>query len=152
MQEIRVRPHRLYRVSCWVKTEGLNPEGCFRFTILTKDGRYIAPFDPRVPATTDWRKVTVGFNSLQYDTVRIYAGCWGGRQGRFWVDDFRIEEIGMVNLLRAQAHRSPSAASAPGRFFGLASITLSRWMRNETGVSTMTVHRSSYSPTARQRG
>lgn len=100
MQEIRVRPHRLYRVSCWVKTEGLNPEGCFRFTILTKDGRYIAPFDPRVPATTDWRKVTVGFNSLQYDTVRIYAGCWGGRQGRFWVDDFRIEEIGMVNLLR----------------------------------------------------
>lgn len=100
MQEIRVRPHRLYRVTCWVKTDGLEPNGCFRVTVLTRDGRYIAPFDPRVPATTEWRKITLGFNSLEYDTVRVYAGCWGGKAGRFWVDDFRIEEVGMVNLLR----------------------------------------------------
>ncbi len=100
MQEIRVRPHRLYRVTCWVKTDGLEPNGCFRVTVLTRDGRYIAPFDPRVPATTEWRKITLGFNSLEYDTVRVYAGCWGGKAGRFWVDDLRIEEVGMVNVLR----------------------------------------------------
>jgi len=99
MQEVAVRPHRLYRVSCRVKTESLQPEGCFRLMVLA-DGRTIAPFDPRVPDTTDWRKVTLGFNSLGYDKVRIYVGAWGGKRGRFWVDDLRIEEIGMVNLLR----------------------------------------------------
>jgi len=68
-------------------------------TVLA-DGRALAPFDPRVPGTTDWRTVTGGFNSLEHDKVRIYAGVWGGRSGRFWVDDMRIEEAGLVNVLR----------------------------------------------------
>jgi hypothetical protein len=99
MQEISVTPNRLYRITCWVKTEGLQPAGALRLTVLTKDGRYIAPVDPDIPSTTDWRKVTIGFNSLRYDAVRIYAGAWGGTAGTFRIDDFTVEEIGMVNLL-----------------------------------------------------
>ena len=44
--------------------------------------------------------MTLGFNSLDHDTVRVYLGVWGGRSGRFWVDDLRIEEVGLVNVLR----------------------------------------------------
>ena len=56
----------------------------------------------RVPVepTADWRQFTIGFNSLGFEQVRIYAGVWGGRDGRFWLDDLRIEEVALVNVLR----------------------------------------------------
>lgn len=98
MQEVNVRPHRYYRITCWVKTAGL--QGRFRIQVLTGDGRALAPYDPGVPETTDWRKVTMAFNSLEYNQVRLYAGLWGGKAGRAWLDDLRIEEIGLVNVLR----------------------------------------------------
>lgn len=100
MQEVEVRPHRCYRLSCRVKAEALEPEGAFRIQVLSADGRNLAPYDPRVPSTTDWRRVVMGFNSLDYDRVRVYAGVWGGRAGRFWVDDFEIEEVALLNVLR----------------------------------------------------
>jgi len=98
MQEIAVRPRRCYRLTCWVKTDGLTG-GSFRIQVLA-GSRTLAPVDPGVPATSDWRKVTVGFNSLQFEKVRVYAGAWGARGGRFWVDDLRIEEVGLLNVLR----------------------------------------------------
>ena len=100
MQEIAVKPGRSYRVSCWVKTEGLAPAGSLRVQVITATDRYIAPWDPGVPATGDWRQVTLGFNSLEFDKVRLYVGAWGLRGGRFWVDDLRVEEAGLVNVLR----------------------------------------------------
>jgi hypothetical protein len=100
MQEVEVQPHRCYRLTCLVRTESLEPEGCFRATVLAADGRSLAPWDPKVPSTTDWRKVVLGFNSLDYDKVRIYLGAWGGSSGRFWVDDLEIEEVGLLNVLR----------------------------------------------------
>ncbi len=100
MQEVAVQPYRCYRLSCWVKTEGLEPDGAFRVQVLSVDGRNLAPYDPRVPATTDWRRVTMGFNSLDHDKVRIYAGVWGGEAGRFRIDDLRIEEVALLNVLR----------------------------------------------------
>ena len=99
MQEVAVRPHRCYRLTCWVKTDRLAAKGSFRFTVMA-GRRTIAPFDPRVPGTADWRKVTLGFNSLNHDKVRVYAGAWGARGGRFWIDDMRIEEVGLLNVLR----------------------------------------------------
>ncbi len=98
MQEVAVHPRRYYRVTCWVKTDGL--QGKFRIQILTENSRALAPYDPGIPDTTDWRKVTMAFNSLEYDHVKIYAGAWGGKAGRFWLDDLRIEEMGLVNVLR----------------------------------------------------
>ncbi|MBN2272546.1 MAG: hypothetical protein JXN61_18175 [Sedimentisphaerales bacterium] len=100
MQEIKVRPHRCYRITCYVKTDSLEPAGSFQIQVLTANGRSLAPWDPRVPGTSDWRKVVMGFNSLEFDTVRLYLGAWGGKSGRFWVDDLAVEEVGLVNVLR----------------------------------------------------
>jgi hypothetical protein len=100
MQEVKVRPNRCYRLSCWVKTEQLEPRGSFRITVLSADGRNLAPIDPAVPSTTGWRQVVMGFNSLDYDTTRVYIGVWGGKSGRFWIDDIQIEEVGLLNVLR----------------------------------------------------
>lgn len=100
MQEIKVKPNRCYRLSCWVRTEKLEPEGSLRMLALSLEGRSLAPWDPGVPATTDWKKVVMGFNSLDNDRVMVYIGAWGGKSGRFWVDDFQIEEVGLLNVLR----------------------------------------------------
>ena len=99
MFELPVQPYRCYRLTCSVKTEDLQPKGCFRIQVLTED-RALAPIGVRVDPTSDWRSVVVGFNSMQYAKVRIYLGVWGGKQGRFWLDDLRLEEVGLVNVLR----------------------------------------------------
>jgi hypothetical protein len=100
MQEVDVKPNRCYRVSCWVKTDGLFPAESFRIQILTKNGKTLAPWNPKIKSTSNWTKITLGFNSLNNETIRIYAGVWGGKWGRFWLDDLRIEEVGLVNVLR----------------------------------------------------
>jgi len=100
MQEIPVRPYRCYRVTAWVKAEQLQPASGFRIQVLSPEGRALAPWNPRLPSTTDWRKLEFGFNSGRYSTVRIYAGIWGGKAGKFWLDDLSIEEVGFVNVLR----------------------------------------------------
>lgn len=97
--EVSVRPHRCFRVAVWLKTENLQPSGAFHIEVLA-DKRSLAPVNVRVESTSDWHPVVIGFNSLEYDTLRIYAGVWGGKAGRFWLDDFKIEEVGLVNVLR----------------------------------------------------
>jgi hypothetical protein len=100
MQEVNVEPHRCYRVSCMVRTEALEPEGAFHIMVLSPEGRDLAPWDPKVPSTSDWRQLTMGFNSLDCDKVRIYLGVWGGQSGRFWLDDLKVEEVALLNVLR----------------------------------------------------
>jgi hypothetical protein len=100
MQEIAVEPYRSYRVTAWVRTEGLQPVSAFRLQVLDTASRSLAPWTPNVPSTGDWRKLTFGFNSGDRDKIRLYAGTWSARAGRFWVDDWQIEEVGLVNVLR----------------------------------------------------
>jgi len=99
MQEVRVRPWRCYRVSVWVKTENLRPAENFRILALAGE-RDLAPRSFNVPPTSDWRKLSMIFNSMDNTAVRIYAGVWGGKSGRFWLDDWNLEEVGPLNVLR----------------------------------------------------
>lgn len=99
MQEIRVQPHRCYRLSVWVKTEGLRPASAFRMLALAGE-RDIAPRSFELPSTTEWRRLTMLVNSLGFDSIRAYAGLWGGQEGKVWLDDWRIEEVGPLNVLQ----------------------------------------------------
>jgi len=99
MQEIKVLPYRCYKISIWVKTENLKPSGNFRILVLAGN-RDIAPRSFNLPPNTDWRKLTMIFNSMEFNKVRVYAGIWGGKEGKFWIDDWKIEEIGLYNVLR----------------------------------------------------
>ncbi len=98
MQEVRVRPHRSYRVTLWVRTEGLQPVGSFQLSALAK-GRQLAPRSFKLPPTSDWRKLTMVFNSMGYESVNLYAGIWKGVSGRLWLDDWSLEEVGPLNVL-----------------------------------------------------
>lgn len=99
MQEVAVRPERCYRVSLWVRTENLDPIGAFAVQVLDRTGRTLATTTPRLAPTGDWQRVTVGFNSRTNERVRLYVGVWGGRRGKFWLDDLRLEETALLNVL-----------------------------------------------------
>jgi hypothetical protein len=124
MQEIKLIPHRCYRLRLWVKTDGLTPANAFQMTLLAKD-REIAPRSFNLPATTGWREITTDFNSLEYDRANLYAGVWGAKSGRLWLDDWSLEEVGPVNVL-----------NRPG-----TPVTV----RNEDGTVTYTVGKD-YAP------
>jgi hypothetical protein len=117
MQQVAVTPHRLYRFTCWLKTDALEPAGKLQAMVLGTDGRNIAPINVNVPATTDWRKISLGFNSLDRDKVRIYVGIWGGKSGRFWVDDLRLAEAGLTNVVRRPGTPAAVRSDATGAVY-----------------------------------
>ncbi len=98
MQRVHVTPHRCYRVTLWVKTEGLRPTGAFRCMTLAGD-HDLAPREFNLPATADWRKISFLFNSLTNVSVNLYAGLWEGKAGKLWLDDWAIEDAGPVEVL-----------------------------------------------------
>ncbi len=104
-REVKVRPYHCYRITFRAKTEGLPAtrpfsSGVFRLDVRTGDKRNLTPWNARVPPTTDWREVRWGFNSLWYDRVTISIGARNPSTGRAWVQSVRVEEAGLVNVLR----------------------------------------------------
>ena len=99
MQEVRVVPHRVYRASLWVRTKDLQPTRAFQVSVLAGK-RSLAPRTFTLPVTGDWQKLTMIFNSLDFEAVRLYAGVWEGKSGQLWLDDWNLEEIGPLNVLR----------------------------------------------------
>ena len=100
MQSIQLQPHRQYHVSFWVKTEGLvsvEPE----VKVLAAGADAAISFQSfHCDATQDWKHYDLAFNSLGYQAGRLYLGCWSGKSGKLWWDDLRVEEVGLVNVLR----------------------------------------------------
>ncbi|MBW7997288.1 MAG: hypothetical protein FVQ81_12100 [Candidatus Glassbacteria bacterium] len=103
--EIEVSPHRLYRLSMWIMAEDTgedNPFGSSRINLqaTAPDGRPLEWIRLSTPGGEGWQQVVEGFNSREYDRVKISIEARRGTKGKFWVDDLSIEEAGMVNLLR----------------------------------------------------
>jgi hypothetical protein len=99
-QPIKLQPYRQYRVSFWVKTEKLSPADAEIKVLSTDTSRSISFESFHVEATQDWKQYDLVFNSMGYDKGLFYIGCWDGKTGKLWWDDIRIEEIGLVNVLR----------------------------------------------------
>ena len=100
MQKVGVHPFRCYKITLWVKTEGLEPSSRFQLTVMTGEGRVLMTWRPSLDPTNDWKEISFGFNSLSYNEVLVYAGVWNGPSGRFWLDDLRAKEVGILNVVR----------------------------------------------------
>jgi hypothetical protein len=100
MQSIQLQPHRQYHFSFWVKTEGLvsvEPE----VKVLASGADATISFQGfHCDPTQDWKQYDLCFNSFDYREGNLYLGAWWGTTGKFWWDDLRIEEMGLVNVLR----------------------------------------------------
>jgi hypothetical protein len=105
-QWVKVQPRRLYRLSCEVKARDLKPsepfgESGFQLEVYGGEERRPLQYEnPPLASDDDWHRVAVAFNSWGYDKVLISPVVNGGGKGRFWIDDLKLEEIALVNVLR----------------------------------------------------
>ncbi len=100
MQPIKLQPHRQYRISVWLKSENLVPANPEIKVLNSKGGQVISFQTFHVARTQDWKQHDVVFNSLDCSDGLLYLGSWSGREGKMWWDDLKVEEIGLVNVLR----------------------------------------------------
>jgi len=99
-QLIKLQPRRQYAISFWVKTDGLSPADA-EVKVLKPDGNGSICFQTfHVDKTQGWKRYDLVFNSLENREARLYLGSWSGKRGRLWWDDLKVEEIGLVNVLR----------------------------------------------------
>jgi hypothetical protein len=110
-QEVKVLPWQQYRIRAWMKTEDLTG-GEIKIIVLAdgrvlqwqhlqfRQGDRLRYINQVQNLTTDWVEQCVTFNSLENDSVLIYMGMWGGRKGKIWWDDLRIEAVPALNIIR----------------------------------------------------
>jgi hypothetical protein len=96
-QKVRVSPYRQYHVSVRIRTAEF--KGTPRIVVLG-GGRQLNFNLQGVKPTQDWTEHHAVFNSLGDREVRISFGCWDGQTGEAAFSDPRIEETGLVNVLR----------------------------------------------------
>lgn len=102
IHSLKVRPHAAYRLSAWVKSKGWDPPGNFRLMAIGAGdgGRPLSFHEGGIESDQDWKPVEVVFNSLDAGAINLYAGAYGGGKGSMWIDDLKLEPMGLTNVLR----------------------------------------------------
>ncbi len=102
-QRVRLQPFRHYRASLWTRTLGLLPSGQGVGITVTdpKSRQQLTYQNTRVKPFEEWTEHHVIFNSLDHTEAIISLGAYfPGQSGQLWMDDFTLEEIPLVNVLR----------------------------------------------------
>lgn len=91
---VTVDPFARYRLSGWIRTEGVEPVQGGRgalFNIHGLDGAAT----PAVTGTRDWTRVEVEFDIEDQTELQVNClfGGWGRARGRAWFDDVALEKI-----------------------------------------------------------
>ena len=97
-QKVKLHPFRQYAITVRIKTAGF--KGKPEVKVLTKDGHALDYADLGVKATQDWTVHHVVFNALDNEEVNVYFGSWEAKGGTLWWKDAKLEEVGLVNVLR----------------------------------------------------
>jgi hypothetical protein len=97
MQPLKLQPFRCYHISVRVKSRDYG--GMLEVKLLA-GGQSLNHAYLHAKKTQDWTLHHVIFNSLDHTDVNLYLGAWGARGGEAWWDDVKLEESGLVNLLR----------------------------------------------------
>ena len=110
-QPVAVQPWQQYRLRAWMKTEHLTADNVqllvlgggrtlqYQHLVAGRPGALQSISSVR-DLTTEWVEQAVTFNSLENTNVLVYAGVWGGRAGRIWWDDLRLDAVPLLNVLR----------------------------------------------------
>jgi hypothetical protein len=95
---LRVAPFRQYHVSVRVRTRGFG--GDARVQAIGADGRALVHSNLGVKRDQAWTEHHAVFNPLGNAEVTVYLGQWGACSGELAWDDARIEEAGLLNVVR----------------------------------------------------
>lgn len=93
MQRVGVDPHTRYRLSGWIRAEGVTP-GTGRGAFLNIQ-EVQSTLSQVVTGTAGWTRVEMVFDSGSRETVQVNCllGGWGRSTGRAWFDDLRLEPM-----------------------------------------------------------
>ena len=95
--KLHVPQYRCYHVSVQIRTEDYtgHPE------IHPIGGNVTLNYQNiHVERTQDWKPYDIVFDSLNSTDVNLYMGVWGAAKGTLQWRDWKIEEVGLVNVLR----------------------------------------------------
>src|SRR5258706_10415850 len=95
--KLKVSPFRCYHVSTSIKTEDFKGEP--KIAVLAGK-QSVQHQNLGVKGTQDWKEHDVVFNSLDNSEVNVYLGVWGGGKGKLQWKNWKIEEVGLLNVLR----------------------------------------------------
>lgn len=100
---VPVDPFARYRLSGWIRTEGLKPLAGARGALLNVHNLQ-GVATPAVAGTSDWTRVETEFDTTDQGSVQLNClfGGWGQATGKAWYDDLALEKI---------AQREPPAPS-----------------------------------------
>jgi hypothetical protein len=104
MQSVKLVPYHYYLLTFWAKTHELVNSGNVNVLVLPdkKDAQSLAYPSLNMKKEEDWTRYQVVFNTLDNSNCNVYIGIWGGAGGQLWLDEVKLEEIGMVNLVRRE--------------------------------------------------
>jgi len=92
---VPVEPFARYRLSGWIKTDGVKPaEGARGALLNLHDLQSVATL--AVTGTADWARVETEFDTEDQSRVQVNCllGGWGLATGKAWFDDLSLEKIG----------------------------------------------------------
>ena len=99
-QKVVVAPGRTYRLTFKIKTESLQPVAGLKAMVYA-EGESLASIQPNVKPTQDWTKIALEYINRDRKEVVLYIGIWGGKSGKFWVDDIKFSQSGdLSNIVR----------------------------------------------------
>ncbi len=114
MQPVKTKPGASYRFSLKIRTQDLKPAGAVRLLVLA-DGKTVTSQSPRVKSTQDWTEVGLDILNVKQKELRIYAGVWGAKSGKFWLDDLRLRSAASLNDIVRREGAPLELKSADGK-------------------------------------
>ncbi len=110
---VSVEPFGRYRLSGWIKTEGLELNGGRGALLNLHNIPGVAT--PAVTGSQDWTEVKAEFEVEDLDSVQVNCllGGWGLATGKAWFDDVRLEKIGELEAPSPMVTVHADEVSAP---------------------------------------
>ena len=99
VQKLAVRPFRQYHISVRVRTQDFR--GTPEIKVLAGKQSLFWNY-LGVNPTQGWQTHHAVFNSLTNTEVSVYFGAWDGKTGSLWWQEARIEEVGLLNVVRRE--------------------------------------------------
>ena len=96
---LKLPPFRAYHISVKIKTDHYTGTPEVKVAGTPTD-RQLQWRNLGVKPVQDWTEHHIVFNSLDNNSVTIYFGVWGEAKGTLQWKDWKIEEAGLVHVLR----------------------------------------------------
>ena len=98
---ISLRPNSQYAITGWVRaSDDFAPRSAFRVQV-SQNGNFFS-ISSVLPKTKsgEWVRFAVPILVQEEGPILLYVGTWEAKRGTVWVDDVRVEDIGICGVLR----------------------------------------------------